>query len=260
MSNPLNDQPHREIALQGTSNLRDLGGMPTRNGQRTRFGRLYRSAKLSKLTGDDELRLAALGIRNVCDLRGTDERERDACVHLQGSQLHHLPMEAQLDQLLQDILSRRDVAPGDMADFINNAYENYPQDCAQPLRSLFALMLEDQNLPLLFHCAAGKDRTGFSAAVVLTAVGVEWASVLQDYLTTNQHWRRDFKLPHGLTEELGAPLLAATEDMLARSFKTIERRYGSFDAYLQDELGIDAPARLELERLLTCVPVNTAQA
>ena len=260
MSNPLTDQPHCEIALEGGSNLRDLGGMPTRNGRRTRFGRLYRSARLSKLTANDESRLAVLGIRNVCDLRGTDERERDACVHLEGSQRRHFPMEAHLDQLLHDILSQRDVAPGDMADFINDAYDTYPHACATQVRSLFALMLDEHNLPLLFHCAAGKDRTGFSAAVVLTAVGVPWASVLQDYLATNQHWRRDFKLPRGLTEELGAPLFAATESMLARSFKTIETRYGSFDAYLQDELGIDAAARLELEHLLTDVPVNATQA
>ena len=243
--------PIRAIPLEGTSNLRDLGGWRTLQGRRTRFGRLFRSAKLSNLTATDEQRLAVLGIRSVCDLRGVEERARDASAQPNGSVLHHLPMEANLDRQLQDILGQRVVAPSDMADFISNAYDAYPHACAEQLRALLALIVEERNLPLLFHCAAGKDRTGFCAAVVLTTVGVAWESVLQDYLATNQHWRRDFKLPEGLTEELGAPLFAANEGMLARSFKTIETRYGSFDAYLSDVLGINASARFDLQRLLT---------
>lgn len=243
--------PNRVITLEGTSNLRDLGGWRTNQGRHTRFGRLFRSAKLSNLTTADELRLAGLGIRNICDLRGVEEIRHDASVQLDGSRLHLLPMEAHLDGLLQGILAQRDIARGDMEDFISTAYETYPHACAEQLRSLFALILEDDNLPLLFHCAAGKDRTGFAAAVVLTTVGVGWKSVLQDYLATNQHWRRDFKLPRGMTEEVGAPLFAANESMLARSFKTIEIRHGSFDAYVSDVLGINETARLELQRLLT---------
>ena len=243
--------PNRVIELQGTSNLRDLGGLPTRDGARTRFGRLYRSAKLSNLTPADEQRLATLSIRSVCDLRGEAERGRDVSSTLRGSHLHLLPMEAHLDRQLQDILNQRAVAPGDMDDFIRKAYETYPQACAEQLQTLFALILEERHLPLLFHCAAGKDRTGFAAAVVLTAVGVEWEHVLEDYLATNRHWRRDFKLPEGLTEELGAPLFAANENMLARSFTVIATSYGSFEAYLTDVLGIDTAARLELKRRLT---------
>lgn len=244
-------EPCRMIPMEGTSNLRDLGGLPTRHGKQTRFGLLYRSAKLSKLTSTDVQRLSALGIRSVCDLRGVAERARDASDHLSGSRLHLLPMEAHLERLLLDILAQREVTAGDIEDFMNTGYEAYPHACAEQLRTLFGLILDESNLPLLFHCAAGKDRTGFCAAVVLTLLGVEWESVLQDYLATNQHWFRDFKLPDGLTEELGAPLFAANEGLLRRSFQVIVTRYGSFDGYVSDVLGINAAARLELQVLLT---------
>ena len=243
--------PNRVIPLDGASNLRDLGGWRTKQGTHIRFGRLFRSAKLSKLTAADELRLADLGIKNVCDLRGLEESQRDVSVHLLGTQRHQLPMEAHLDGLLQGILAQRTVERDDLEQFITAAYEGYPKACAEQLRMLFALILKNDNLPLLFHCAAGKDRTGFAAAILLTTLGVDWESVLDDYLATNQHWRRDFQLPEGMTEEVGAPLFAANESMLARSFKAITTGYGSFDAYVNDVLGIDAASRLELRRLLT---------
>ena len=243
--------PNRVIHLVGASNLRDLGGWRTTQGSHIRFGRLFRSAKLSKLTAADELHLAELGLKNVCDLRGLEESQRDASVHLHGTQRHQLPMEAHLDGLLQGILAQRTVERSDLQEFITAAYEGYPKACAEQLRLLFALILKNDNLPLLFHCAAGKDRTGFAAAVLLTTLGVGWDSGLKDYLATNQHWRRDFQLPAGMTEEVGAPLFAANESMLARSFKAITTGYGSFDAYVNDVLGIDAASRLELRRLLT---------
>ncbi len=248
---PSRNAPSRVIALEGASNLRDLGGWRTQQGRHTRFGKIFRSAKLSKLTRADVVRFSELGIRNICDLRGVQESQHEASVPLDGTRSHLLPMEAHLDGLLQGILAQREVERSDLEGFINTAYETYPHACAEQLRSLFALILEDGNLPLLFHCAAGKDRTGFAAAVLLTAVGVGWESVLSDYLATNQHWRRDFKLPKGMSEQVGAPLFAANEGMLASSFKSIETRYGSFDAYVSDVLGIDAAARRELEHLLT---------
>ncbi|MEF8764531.1 tyrosine-protein phosphatase, partial [Stenotrophomonas sp. A3_2] len=106
------------------------------------------------------------------------------------------------------------------------------------------------NLPLLFHCSAGKDRTGFGAALLLTALGVPWEHVVADYLATNALWRREiarnFELPEGVKEAL----LSANALLLESAFAAISRNYGGTEAYLEQALGLDRAARAALRARL----------
>jgi protein-tyrosine phosphatase len=181
------------VALTRASNLRDLGGYPAAGGRRVRRGVLYRAPALIALSAEDEAAVAALGLRTVCDLRG--ERESAANpVAVAGADAIKLPIEPTVGAGLRDIL-RTGVASGhtgaaDILELLRQAYQAYALQNFLRYRALFDLLRRDASLPLLFHCSAGKDRTGFGAALVLTALGVSWDHVMHDYLATNRLWRR----------------------------------------------------------------------
>jgi protein-tyrosine phosphatase len=241
--------PVADIPLKSASNLRDLGGWPTKDGRRVRTGRVFRAAALAGLCAEDEAVIAALGLRAVVDFRGTRERAH-APVILPGAISYALAIEPSVGAGLKDIMRTGQVSghfsPADMMALLQEAYNAFAlQDFAQ-YRGLFDLLQTEDNLPLLFHCAAGKDRTGFGAALLLSALGVAWPDVLEDYLATNRFWRRetvrDFDLPPGVSESL----LGAHASLLEGAFDALRREYGSLEAYLAGPIGLDAAARAQL--------------
>jgi protein-tyrosine phosphatase len=237
------------IDLQLASNLRDLGGWPVADGRRVRTGRLYRSAALGRLSEGDVATLSNLGIRTICDFRGTDEREHSPTV-FDGPANHSLPIQPTVGASLRDIMRTRDATGADMMTLLERAYTAYALASIEQYRTFFALLLEDANRPLLFHCSAGKDRTGFAAALVLTALGASWETVMEDYLATNRLWRGDTVISHDLAPEVADVLLRAHPNLLETAFEAIRRTDGSVEAYLERALGVDDAARRELRASL----------
>lgn len=238
--------PHA-IPLEGASNLRDLGGYPAA-GRRVKRGLVFRAPALVGLTPADEAAIAAIGLRTICDLRG--ERESAALpVTIPGATRVALPIEPTVGASLKDIL-RTGIATGhvsaaEMRDLLRQAYQAYALTSADRYRTLFGLLLQGET-PLLFHCSAGKDRTGFGAALLLTALGASWETVMADYLATNRLWRREvarnFDLPPAVLEAL----LSAHEELLEAAFTAARGAYGSIDTYLDQAIGLDHTARATL--------------
>ena len=244
------------IALQNASNLRDLGGWPTRGGRSVRTGLVFRAPALVDLSTADEARIAELGLRTVCDFRGVRERAQ-APVRVAGARDLSLPIEPSVGAGLRDILrtgeAGGELSPGELMGLLRDAYCAYALQSHARYRAVFAAILAPDGLPLLMHCSAGKDRTGFGSALLLTALGVAWEHVLQDYLATNRLWRREtantlFNLPPALKDVL----LGAHAPMLAGAFAAIDDEYGSMDAYFTHALGLNDALRADLaNRLLT---------
>jgi len=238
-----------DIPLKSASNLRDLGGWPTLDGRRVRGGRVFRAAALAGLCAEDEAAIAALGLRAVVDFRGTRERAR-APVILAGAINYSLAIEASVGAGLKDIMRTGQMSGhfkrADVMALLQEAYIAYALQNFGQYRGLFDLLQTEDNLPLLFHCAAGKDRTGFGAALLLSALGVAWPDVLEDYLATNRFWQResvrDLDLPPGVSEVL----LGAHASLLEGAFRAVRREYGSLEAYLAGPIGLDAGARTRL--------------
>ncbi len=238
----------RPVSLAGASNVRDLGGWPAAGG-RVRFGCVFRAAALSGLTAADADALGALRVRTVCDLRGTAERAA-APTELDGARIHSLPIEPSVGASLRDILATRDATGEDVLVLMSQAYTAYAVDWAHRYRVMFDLLLREDGA-LLFHCSAGKDRTGFGAALILTALGTPREAVMQDYLASNMLWRGEADIAAGLPQAIAAKLLLVHPELLDAAFAAIDAAYGGFDRYAELQLGLDPVRREQLrERLI----------
>ena len=232
--------------MQGASNARDLGGWPTEGGGRVRFGQVFRSAALDRLTAADAAVLAGAGLRSVVDLRG--ERERayapSRLQALPGVAVHLLPIDPSLGASLREIATRREATGAEALALMRRAYAAYALDWAHRYAAMFELLLDATQRPLLFHCTAGKDRTGFGAALLLAALGVPRAAIREDYLATGRLWRGDAAIEALLPRAVAPVLMGVHGALLDDTFAAIDAAHGSMEAYLGQRLGLDA-ARLE---------------
>jgi protein-tyrosine phosphatase len=243
----------QNIPLENSSNLRDLGGWPTLDGRRVRTGLVFRAPALVGLSPADEQAISALGLKTICDFRGTRERAHSP-VSIAGATNISFPIEPSVGAGLKDILRTGQVSghisPQDMLALLREAYIAYALQNFVQYRALFAELLRDESLPLLLHCAAGKDRTGFGAALLLSALGVAWDHVVEDYLATNRFWRRETARGLDLPPAVAEMLLGANAELLEAAFTAIRVEYGSIESYLAQAIGLDAAGRARLEALL----------
>jgi protein-tyrosine phosphatase len=180
------------LPLEGAFNFRDLGGYPTDDGQRTRTGRLFRSDGLQALSDADVRALRQLGLRTVIDLRTAEEVERLGRGPLASEPVHYehltvLPTQEEAGE------SHAAPETDDLAD----RYLWYLDVGRAAIARALELAGDPDRQPLVFHCAAGKDRTGVVAAMILDCAGVAGADIVADYTRTNE------SLP-AILERLGA--------------------------------------------------------
>lgn len=241
----------RVVELEGGRNFRDLGGYLAAGGRTVRWGMLYRSGTLHKLTASDLSRLRALGIRLVCDFRAPDER---------AEQPTHWPEPA--PEILfwddrQEAQHRGFADPGrqtlqDGREIMLGVYNSLAEQHADKFQALFRQLIKG-NLPALFHCSLGKDRTGIAAALILTALGVARHLVLEDYALTET--LVDFvavlkddaaQNPQSMLarymqrpDEYITSMLRSDAAYLNSALQGLEQRYGSVEAYITSVLGVD---------------------
>ncbi len=263
------DTSERHVRLTGGHNFRDLGGYRSADGRTVRWGRLFRSGKLSGLTASDVVRLADHGIRVVCDLRTPVERRREPSVP--GVAPLHLGWDYDVGHgRLRELAGQPGVTPEQVHDALADAYAAMPWQFARPYADAIRRLVDGQ-LPLVFHCTAGKDRTGVLAALILRALDVPEADVVEDYLLTDRCLdvaalvasspARDVQKGAGESSDGGAagygflrqlddraraPLLSCHRDFLGRAMDAVRHRHGSVAGYLDEVLGIRAD---ELTRL-----------
>jgi protein-tyrosine phosphatase len=242
-----------DIPLRSASNLRDLGGWPTGNGRRVRRGLVYRSAAPTGLAPQDQEVIASLHLRAVVDLRGAGEHALHP-VHIPGATTFPIVIEpsvgAELTEILRTGRATQDATPARLMAIMATAYRSFALRYALQYGQFLALLTDAERTPLLLHCSAGKDRTGFGAALLLLALGVAWEHVMQDYLASNHFWRREVMRGLDLSPELKEVLLGAHAPLLESAFGAIRDTYGSLDAYLAGPVGLSVSAREQLQQLL----------
>ncbi|MCX4747941.1 tyrosine-protein phosphatase [Kitasatospora sp. NBC_01287] len=274
----------RSLGLAGAVNARDLGGYRTADGRVLRSGVALRSDGLNRLVEADLPLFTALGVRHVVDLRSLDEvreagpdrvpglpvaeisavelSDRPLSVSAAGPDgitLHHLPVFAadyDIYVALRDALADRDPAKqeallgeGRAAQMMIGLYRWFVTDALARERfaTVLRLLAAPDGPPVLFHCTAGKDRTGWTAALLLTALGVDQETVYEDYLLTNV---RSAAIVEHIVDSFGTrglmadpslllPLFRADRDYLAAAFAEVETGWGDFQAFWRDGLGLE---------------------
>ncbi|KWV55536.1 protein tyrosine phosphatase [Bradyrhizobium macuxiense] len=241
----MSEAPARHLNLAGASNFRDLGGYQTRDGRRVRWRQIFRSNHLAHLTEQDVTVVRGLGVKSAFDFRGIVERAEALC-GMADVTVHSLPVEPTVVAALRAIAESRQLSKADAVDVMRDSYRGYVQDNTARYRTLFAHLLEDR-APLVIHCTAGKDRTGFACALILHALGVPDDVIADDYLLTNQFYKRDPSASTELPDDVKQVLGTVQRPFLDAAFEAIDTDYGSLDGYFRDGLGLGQPERKMLE-------------
>ncbi|WGT27967.1 tyrosine-protein phosphatase [Pseudomonas marginalis] len=250
--------------LVGAPNFRDMGGYRAADSRTVRCQRLYRSEGLAQLTSEDLEVARSLGIQLICDLRSDKEKLQIPTRWPEGTGVELLQLNvtadirAGSDSIAKALLDTPTAEGATQAMLLS--YRQFPGAFARHLPSLFQRILTN-GLPLVFHCAAGKDRTGFLAAILLAALGVSQENILEDYLLTSHYWkgpRSEESIKQVLTiifgtepcESVIQPLASVKEEYLAEAFRTICEQHGTVDTYLEKVAGLGPKQRETLQNLL----------
>jgi protein-tyrosine phosphatase len=239
------------FTLTGASNFRDLGGYRATSGRVTRHRKLLRSDHLGNLALHDISVLAThLGEAvRVLDLRGVAEREAAACA-IPGATVHSLPIEPTIVQKLTDAIeSGERLTAADTVALMQETYRNFVRSNTPRFAALFEHALAFNEAPLVFHCTAGKDRTGLAAALLLRALDVPQEDVMRDYLITNERFKPPAPAGDALSRDVLQVLWRVQPDFLHAAFDTIDEHYGSLAAYFQEGLGLREVERERLREL-----------
>jgi protein-tyrosine phosphatase len=241
----------RSLHLPHAVNFRDAGGYRTTDGHWVRMGLIYRSNALSGLTPVEVARLSGLGLKVVDDLRTAEERTRAPDPEVTGASHDVMDMLAGDSAVLHDMIAAKRAgnpqqAASQMLADIKEIYRDFVRlPSARISLRLFLIQLADrQNLPVAFHCTAGKDRTGWAQAVLLTILGVPRDKIMEDYLLTNASFADSAvamgqRIVPGIDAETARRLIAADPADLDAAFDEVRLRYGTFDNYLHKGLGLD---------------------
>ena len=246
------DTDARHVALDACFNVRDLGGYPTGDGRTVRWGQVFRGDGVHRLTADQARPLHDLGIRTVLDLRTGGERDEVGAFTAEDIDVLHLPV-------LQKIWDRNSLSEtDDPVDFLIARYLEMLDEGADALATAVEIIASAPRRPLLFHCAAGKDRTGVLASLLLEVIGVDDDVIAADYHLSAEgmqrmvEWFRVHRpeVYDSMSTGQGSRLLYCPPDAMRGFLGELRRRHGSAAGYLQ-ELGVSSATLAGLRDDLT---------
>lgn len=271
MSTPLVTKNERVLKIDGAVNFRDLGGYVAKDGRSVKSGIIYRSAQLDRLSDDSIQCMLKMNVQTVIDLRFADETKRYPTIReaVPNAQIsawqddvipNQTPKSDDIQRTWQASLESND--PSQVREAMR---VNYPKKLYSH-RNIYRKMilrLANGHLPLIFHCAAGKDRTGVAAALVLSLLGVDNEQIIENYLITQQETQHllekwmsggagqndpdDFQQKlASYPPELVQPIFDADPVYINTLLDYVQEQYGSFKQYAIQILELN---EMDIERL-----------
>jgi protein-tyrosine phosphatase len=257
------------LGMPTVPHLRDVGGYKTRDGATVARELAYRSDTFYPMTAGDDRKLEILRLKNDYDLRTTAEAKAEPDEMPPGVEYHLLNVladaksaaPAELEKLLHEP-KKANVAlgGGKIEALFEEGYREFIDlpSAKQSYRTLFLSLADPEELPAVFHCTTGKDRTGWAAAALLTLLGVPPETVMEDYMRTNEYTLPQFKrtidefVAAGGDRDIAVAVFGVKREYLEASFDEMHKRYGSIENYFSEGLGIDAAGQQVLrERFLS---------
>jgi protein-tyrosine phosphatase len=236
--------------LEGGRNFRDLGGYRTLDGRQVKWGKLYRSGSMARLTLADYERLSKLAIKTICDLRTVQERTAEPNKWCEVANIGYWAREhgdsfGELRKVMVAGLSTPEMA----RDAMIEGYRQLPFEQAPAHQALFNRLAAGE-VPLVFNCAAGKDRAGTAAALILSVLGVPRETVVDDYVLTNrvvdlEAIFLDGRRTNELTSQsrgVATAILKADARYLHAALDAVQEKHGTVAGYVRDALGMPEEA------------------
>jgi protein-tyrosine phosphatase len=235
--------------LQGASNFRDIGGYRTAEGLRIKWGRVFRSDHLAGLTADDLAQLQRIGLTHSLDFRGVAECETTPYAIVGVSRVA-LNIEPSVIAKMQALVAQGiEPSTEDTVELMCGTYRDFVNKNASTFGRFLKHLLEEPT-PQVFHCTAGKDRTGFAAALLMSVLGVDRTTIEQDYLLTNQLYRRDPNIEGKGPAHVMKVLWGVQPAFLHAALDTVDQQHGGMTAYLHGAIGLSTQDAAELRALL----------
>lgn len=218
----------KPLPLTGAHNVRDLGGYPTEDGKRTKYKAFLRGDSLNGLTGKDRAFLAEYGVTLVIDLRSSKETKMNPD-HIDKREMEYLNVPL-LDQIQSTLLK------GKMPDDMSEMYIGLVENSKDGLKEVFTRMVNERGV-ILYHCTAGKDRTGIITMLLLKLAGVADDTVLADYAVSETYMKETFERQRKMVEAAGikAPdyVFRSKPEYMQKLMEHIAGKYGTAKGYLE---------------------------
>lgn len=243
-------EAHRLLNFEGIANFRDLGGYPSDSGKQVKWGTLYRAGTLAHSSDADLRNLGQLQLVSLIDFRSSQEKEEEPnrLPDPTGFTVVEIPtLDDGNKALVGDIMARIDSGNFDGFDpnlAMMTANRQFATEFTPQFRQFIRTVLEADGAPIVWHCSAGKDRTGFAAAILLRILGTPRDIVMQDYMASREHAlearKSQLLLLRVFKGEEAADKLAimmgVEEAWLNAAFEEIDAQWGSFDNYVSQGL------------------------
>lgn len=244
--NRCNMEEKRRLPVSGGYNFRDLGGYRTREGREVVWGRVFRSDELHRLTDDDLAYLSAIPLRTLVDFRAPQEIEH-APDRFPASLTQCCMLPIAPGNLSAGLPDLSGVDAHTVRKKMREMNELFVTDavCLEQYRRFFGLLQDEASAPLMFHCSAGKDRTGMGAALFLAALGVDEETILADYMLSERYLGD--KYTPLVTRYPGLkPVFEVHAEYLQAGLTRVRTTYGTMEQFLQGVLSVDTEKMRQL--------------
>lgn len=252
----------RNVPLQAGTNFRDMGGYRGADGRRVRWGRLFRSGHTAALSERDQEVVAALDIRVCCDFRREDEHVIEPTRLPPSTRIVGLTVDPGSTGSFFQQVAERGAGPADMAAFMEEINREFVRHHAPQFRRMLGELLALEDGGFMINCAAGKDRTGFGAAMILAALGVAEADIVADYLLSDRYFPIEREMDRVLRKyggeaggrldpQLIRPMMETRREYIEAALEAIRRDYGSLERFLDEAMGVGPAERRELRERFT---------
>ncbi len=230
----------RHLPMTGGYNFRDLGGYQTTDGKYVKWGKMLRSDDLHNLTDADLKYLASIPLTTIVDFRSKEEMD-NAPDKNPSSVENNYAYSINPGNLMEAISKDLNKLTPEYAEKLMkdmNILLVTDSACIEQYRKFFDLLQNEKNTPLMFHCSAGKDRTGMGAALFLSSLGVNEKTILEDYMLSNKYLANKYAKYKADNPAL-TPLFEVKPDFLQAGLEQIKKDHGSIENYLIKVLNVD---------------------
>ena len=229
------------------NNLRDLGNKKTKANNVIKNNLFIRCAAPINLSTAAQKKLIANGQTIIIDFRGVNEAEKNP-TSLPRELLKnrvHLPVEPKVTELLKE-LDKKNTQKTDLNEIFQQAYRKYTVENLDTFKEFFKILFKNPGSKIIFHCTAGKDRTGFAAALILLLFGVSRHSIFEDYMLSNEHYKPTANVTKEVNQIGVKELLKVDESWLDAGLKEFETNAGNITEFATELIG----GKIELIRYL----------